>query len=283
MLDKVSIDEPLPKKASSCNATGLPCNATGLPEGTLRFALAAAECYPPDGTKGHRRIISADSVMDPFSAEWAAFAQKPPPLPPLPPLPPPTQSTDGERCKIVCLLDLPDNVLISLAGAPCHLAEIESLGATCRRTRRLLLSEAQRCSLLAKVGCASVASLRDTPALRWHASEITDDDVQVLVAWLERMRTPLQPLRALYLNDNLIGDRGLSALLSCGALNRLRHLSLASNRLTDTGAKQLIAALMPTGALPQLRELNLRGNLLTEPVQVEVRGMHDQNKMFVAL
>ena len=56
------------------------------------------------------RIISADSVMDPFAAEWAAIEEQ--------------REEVKEWKEVKGLLDLPDEVLRLLANNSTHLAEI---------------------------------------------------------------------------------------------------------------------------------------------------------------
>jgi len=246
-----------------------------LPEAALKFAMAAARTYPAsDGKKGHRKIISADSVMDPFAAEFEALE---------------AQSKEGEQREeqeehreVRQLLDLPDAALLAMASDRSLLAETQLLGTTCRRLSLLLQHETKQGSaLLERVGCSSVASLHEATALFCMAHELTDDDLSLLVSLLDR--SPAPRLHALYLNENALTDRGLDALAGSRTLQRLHHLSLANNRITDVGAMRLLVALAPGAALSGLHEINLRGNPLSDAARAEVRARHHQNKMYVAL
>jgi len=273
--ERLSIDSVRPEIMPSTIA-----RESGLPEGALRFALAAADKYPTSETKGHRRIISADSVMDPFAAEWEECETQEQQQQQQQPA-----SSDVASKEVKCLLDLPDALLLALMADPKQLGAVESLAATCQRTSKLLLPQAQLCApLLKKIRRPSVATVRHTNVLFWQASDLTDDDLELFAAWLDQEQgAPERPLHALYLNANLITDRGVSALLGCTALKRLHHLSLASNHVTDAGAMSLIAAVAPGGALAGLHELNMRGNPLTEAARTELKLRHDQNKMYVAV
>ena len=268
---ELTVDDIQPEVMPHAGAHAGRSADSGLPAGALKFAMAAKQTYPSSTSteKGHRRIISADSVMDPFAGEWAAYEAE--------------EKEVKEWKEVKELLDLPDEVLRSLAGDATHLAEVEALALTCRRTSSVLFPEAKRCQLLRKVACPSVVSLRDASVLFWQASEVTDDDLVLFTAWLDRLGEPLSHLHTLYLNGNLISDRGLAALLGCSALKRLHHLSLADNMLTDGGGGRLAASLAPGGALPGLHELNVRGNPLTEGARSRLRGFHHQNRMYVAL
>jgi len=229
-----------------------------LPEGALRFALAAKKSQEMRQElrkgKGHQRLPSADSIMDPLFDSGQREAHLP----------------------VVRLLDLPDDVLLSLAGDSAPVSEVARLAGTCRRLSFLL--EARCSSLLQKVRLPSVQSVRTATILLWQASSLSDDDMQCLAACLGQA----PPLRALYLNENLVGDRGVRALSQSRALSRLRHLSLGSNFITDAGVGTLLQALEPGGTLAGVRELNLRGNPLTALTRLRVKALHDQNRMFVA-
>jgi hypothetical protein len=181
----------------------------------MRFAMTAKHTQLHERSKGHQRIPSATSVMDPLASSTSCVA-----------------------------IDDPTS------------------------------------RLLRKVGLPSVSSLRSARQLLWQASDINDDDVVLFVSLLDECEAPL--LCALYLNDNLISDRGLLALLQCQKLTTLRHLSLGRNLLTDGGVHTLVLALEPGAALASVRELNLRGNPLTVSVRDLLRQRHDQNHMFVA-
>uniref|UniRef100_A0A7S4MG47 Uncharacterized protein n=1 Tax=Prymnesium polylepis TaxID=72548 RepID=A0A7S4MG47_9EUKA len=291
-VHKVSIDDVRPEVMAAAPSHK---GASDLPAGALKFAMAAASNYPLSGgsEKGHRRIISADSVMDPFAAEWVAMEQQ-------------QEQREQEHpaaawkdVHVTSLLDLPDDVLRALAGNDAVCApEFEALGLTCRRTRDVVLAETRKTPLLQKVRSRSVSSLRTADVLFWQACDIDDDDIETLVRWCEAAKTsgdgsvgaPLRRLHALYLNANVISDRGVRALLDCPALGRLHHLSLASNLITDEGAMELKGRLRPAEgaatageALSRLHELNLRGNPLSPAARAEMKSMHDQNKMYVAL
>ena len=133
--------------------------------------------------------------------------------------------------------------------------------------------------LLHKIGLPSVSALQEASLLLGQACELTDDDIVLLVSLLG----PSSPLCALHLNGNAIGDQGLVALAQSSAMSQLRHLSLASNRITDAGCAELLLALAPDCLLFGVREINLRGNPLTEEMRSRLRGRHHQNYGYVAL
>jgi len=281
MVEKISIDEVQPQLIAG------DIKGSGLPPAALRFAMAAAKGYvaSTSNAKGHRRMpVSADSVMDPFAAEWAAMEEEAAA----------TAAKEQQQAaaapvvwpdEVKGLLDLPDHVLRAMVGRDDgHAGEWEALGLACKRTSQALLPETRQTALLQKVGCKSVASLRGARVLFWQACDLSDGDMQTLAAWLERMPTPPRHLHALYLNANVISDRGCRALLDCRALDRLHHLSLASNLITDLGSAEIAERVTaPDAPLGKLHELNMRGNPLTEAARAQLRGMHDQNRMYVAI
>ena len=115
-------------------------------------------------------------------------------------------------------------------------------------------------------GCVSLATAFGQGALPLlleldlGSNEIGDEGITKLAEAL----SSLAKLSVLTLDNNWVGDRGLSQIASCiqcsGALRSLNVLALDDNMITGHGVHAFAVAVMPQDALPQLETLDLDGN-----------------------
>jgi uncharacterized protein (TIGR02996 family) len=112
-------------------------------------------------------------------------------------------------------------------------------------------------------------------ALGWLAASSLSDHLQTLNlantgltdVGAEAMANGLCALQALYLGQNLIGERGLRALVRSRFWANLVDFDLNFNRLSDAAANELLAAPQPV----RLTSLDLRANGISPPVQQALR------------
>ena len=126
---------------------------------------------------------------------------------------------------------------------------------------QVILREAMDVQRLFRLGSAETDRVAS-----WQFCGVTDRDIIALVHWLDRRhhntgRSPLSGMEELQLNDNAITDRGIYELTSCPALGSLRSISIANNRISNTGLVVVAEAVRrKSGAFAKLNTLNVRGN-----------------------
>lgn len=152
-----------------------------------------------------------------------------------------------------------------MQGMKEEMVQVRSALRALRMEMRLLLSvsRAQISAFMKKVAMPrpeSLEELEHRDISWWGSKSINDWDCKVIAHLISR--GALDKHYWLLLNDNQIGDVGLSALagaLSEGALVNLKTLDLSGNQIGDAGLQSLVDALS-SGALDKLTRLNLRNN-----------------------
>jgi len=86
---------------------------------------------------------------------------------------------------------------------------------------------------------SGIGLLPDQACLLWESPILND------ISWLD-------------LDDNQLGDKGVSELADCKYLSNVQYLNLNSNTITDSGIEKL--ACSPN--LPKLKRLHLKNNLI---------------------
>lgn len=230
--------------------------------------------------KSHSRVESGDSVI----RALLLLPSSPPPSPS--PRPRRVPSLLPGLVASVARAMVDDGV--SLLRPACLLA------LTCRNGRDAVLPLSRWYPFLAKVGPSSsslflarrrrrregdvdgeqgVAAPPPSP-LFWQACALSSSDVRLAATAFHS--DVFLSLTVLYLNENRIGDDGAIAVAENAPL--LRHLSLASNLVTDGGACVLLCGLR------RLREINLRDNPVSPSLRDRLRTeMHRPNRGFLAL
>lgn len=161
------------------------------------------------------------------------------------------------------LVDVPSDVLVDGIFA-VDAIELRGLAGVNKQLKALLQPvlieemDMQRLFCLGSVG-------KDARVASWQFCGVGDRDLVALVRWLERHskkgRTPFAALEELQLNDNVITDRGIYELTTCEALGGLRSISIANNRISNTGLVVIAEAMRRrSGAFAKLNSLNVRDN-----------------------
>ena len=123
-----------------------------------------------------------------------------------------------------------------------------------------------------------LTSLRE---LRLFGNRIGDEGMVALADALGERPMLCRNLEELWLQSNLIGDRGLTytvELLFNGSMVKLRRLLLSDNQIGNAGVAVLGKALN-RGALGKLKKLSLQGNLIDDDAVDELhKSLH--NRMY---
>jgi hypothetical protein len=175
----------------------------------------------------------------------------------------PLAACEPEVAASVTLQDLPDDVLVDDIFDTDPMA-LRGLVACSSHLRTVIQPSLDRWRLLKTLGVVKT-SLSSTSLISAQGQDITDGEIALLTGWFNRScdrgHNLISSLEVLQLNDNQIGDRSVCDLAGCHGLGHLRTLTVANNRISNTGLCVIAEALRRrTGAFASLGQLNVRGN-----------------------